>query len=240
MSIEAQILIKATFLDDNEAKLASQKLDDSLKATELELATALDSLNSIPNIKEYEREALYVDDLARQKSILSISAYSYTSENPIWFAESLYELGAIRLHIQAHWDGHVRNYCFVNGKRVQKKSRKDDKTKVTLSEKDIEINKRLFLPEGRVPIKAELVKRWDVCDLYESVMMEFITEDGDKFYHKSTGKLKELSYKNIAFLYEFTAVFERGKHKGEYVSFAKRPTKIKYSRINKKRKSRLP
>ncbi len=95
-----------------------------------------------------------------------------------------------------------------------------------MSAKDVEINRDLFLPEGRVLVKAKLLSYWSIGDIYESIMMKYETNDGVIFYHKATGKLKEMAYNGGPRMCEFSASFERGKLEEEYVSFAKRPSKI--------------
>ena len=232
MSIEARVSIRATFPDDEKAKQATSDLKKSLKKNEHELASALDALNPVASQEAYKEDTIHVEDIGRKKSVLSISSYTYTSEEPIWFAKSLAELGAERIFIRGQWDGHGRNYYFLNGEEVPKKKFDGDKPKKPLSAKDIEINKGLFLPEGRVSVKAKLVSTWSVGDIYESTGMEFQMLDGTTFYHKGKGQLVELlfDYEKLEFdttvVVEFSAAFERGKHENEFVSFAKRPTKI--------------
>lgn len=226
MSIEAHIAIKATFLDEDKAKSSTSELKKSLKKNDHELASALDSLNSIENQCDYKDETINVEEVSRKKGILSIYAYTYSSEEPIWFAKSLYELGAKKIFIRGGWDGHGRNFYFLDGKKVSKKIYDGDKPKKKLSVKDIEINEKLFLPEGRVHVNVTLVNHWQVGDIYESVLLEFVTDDGNTFFHKATGQLKQISYEGSSKKCEFTAAFERGKNEGEYVSFAKRPTKV--------------
>jgi hypothetical protein len=121
----------------------------------------------------------------------------------------------------------VRNYYFLNGKGVPRKEYVGEKPRKRLSEKDVEINKNLFLPKGRVHVKAKVTNHWQVGDIYESVLLEFETDDGNRFYHKTTGQLKQLSFEGPSNQCEFSAAFERGKLEGEYVSYAKRPSKVK-------------
>jgi hypothetical protein len=226
MSIEVHIAIKATFTDEDKSKSATSELKKSLKKNDHELASALDSLNPIENQSDYKDETINVEEVSRKKALLSIYAYTYTSEEPIWFAKSLHELGATKIFIRGLWDGHGRNFYFLDGKKVAKQVYDGDKPKKKLSAKDIEINKNLFLPEGRVHVKATLVNHWQVGDIYESVLIEFVTDEGNTFFHKATGQLKQMSYEGSSNKCEFTAAFERGKNEGEFVSFAKRPTKV--------------
>ena len=232
MSIEARISISATFPDDDSAKDATSKLKKSLKISQHELASALNALNPIENQSDYVDDTINVEDISRKKNILSIYAYTYTSEEPIWFAKSIYELGANKVFIRGQWDGHGRNYYFLNGEKVSKKIYDGDKPKKPLSAKDIEINRNLFLPEGRVTVRARLLSTWSVGDIYESTGIEFEALDGTKFYHQGKGQLVDALYNfdkgefDTMIEVEFSASFERGKLEDKYVSFAKRPTKI--------------
>jgi hypothetical protein len=226
MSIEARITIRAAFANADLAKQATSQLEKALKTNEYELASALDSLNPVENQAAYEDATINVEEISRKKENLTIYSYTYTKEEPTWFANSLYQLGANKIYIRGQWDEHGRSYYFQDGKKVSKKVYDGDKQKKPLSDKDIEINKNLFLPDGRVHVKVSLVNSWPVGDIYESVMMEFVTDDGHTFYHKATGKLKELTYAGSHKECEFSAEFERGRLNGEYVSLAKRPTKL--------------
>jgi hypothetical protein len=150
----------------------------------------------------------------------------------MWFAQSLAKLGAEKIHIIGNADGHVQNYYFLKGEKVQKKLFAGDPPAKALSEKDIEINKGLFLPDKRVTVKAKLVSTWAVGDIYESIGMEFITENGDEFFYKGRGQLLDILWNSktekfdTSITIEFSAVFERETHDNNYASFAKRPTKI--------------
>ena len=84
----------------------------------------------------------------------------------------------------------------------------------------------LFLPEGRVTVMATLVSHWLIEDIWDNVGMEFITDKGDTFYYKGTGKLTGMTSPKSHRACEFSATFEKGELDGKKVSFAKRPTKI--------------
>ncbi len=232
MSIETHVNISATFSNDEAAKQATSELKKSLKKNQHELATSLDALNSIENQNRYKDDTINVEDLSRKKSVLSIYSYTYTSEEPIWFAKSLSLLGANKIFIRVMSDGHGRNHYFLGGEKVSKKVFDGEKKKKPLSAKDIEINKSLFLPDGRVSVQAKLISSWSVGDIYESTGIEFKTIDGITFYHQGSGQLVDIFWDSekrefdTSITVEFSAAFERGKIEDDYVSFAKRPTKI--------------
>lgn len=235
MSIEARITVSASFPDDAIAKEATSQLKKSLKKNQHELASALDALNSIPNQSAYENDTINVEEASRKKNILTIYSYTYTKEEPIWFAKSLYELGANKIFIRGVWDGHGRNFYFIDGEQVPKKTYDGDKPK-----------------KPRITIRAKLISTWSVGDIYESTGLELETSDGEILYHIGKGQLVSAFYNYDQNEYdttkevEFSAAIERGKLDGEYlspsskfstaiesgeskvkyVSFVKRPTKI--------------
>ncbi len=85
MSIESHITIRATFLKDDAAKIATSQLRRMLKKNQHELANALNELNPVENKNDYKDETVNVEDISRKKNILSIYSYTYTSEEPVWF-----------------------------------------------------------------------------------------------------------------------------------------------------------
>ena len=222
--------IKATFPDAKAAKEARKRIDLALNANDWYLCRSCHSIQPIESYEAYAQPDLNVEQLEVKKQILDITAYSGRIEEPVWVVETLTFLGATRVFFRMQYDEGGSNYYFVDGKRVSKKKYDGDKPKKPLSARDLEINKNLFLPEGRVAVKATLVNHWDWGDMYESLGMEFVTEDGHTFYHKGTGNLTEVASDLISNTCEFVATFERGKLDGEYVSFARRPSKIKMKR----------
>lgn len=232
MSIEARVRVTATFPSEDSAKNATSELKKSLKNNDHELAKALNALNPIENQGNYHDDHINVEEIKRKNCALTINSYTYTSEQPTWFAKSLAKLGAERIHIIGNWDGHVQNYYFLEGEKVQKKVFTGEPPQKILSAKDIEINKGLFLPDGRVTVRAKLISTWVVGDIYENIGMKFITTSGDEFFYKGRGQLVDTLWNSktekfdTSITIEFSAVFERETHEKNYASFAKRPTKI--------------
>ena len=232
MSIEARLRVAATFPSEDSAKTATSELKNSLKKNNHELAKALNALNPIENQENYQNEHINVEEVKTKNCTLTISSYTYTSEQPTWFVESLAKLGAERIHITGNWDGHIQHYYFLGSQKVQKKIFAGEPPKKALSEKDMEINKGLFLPDGRVTVNAKLVSTWVVGDIYESIGLKFVTANGDEFFYKGRGQLPDALWDSkteefdTSISVEFSAVFERETHENNYASFAKRPTKI--------------
>ncbi len=227
MSIETSVAIKAIFRDDTAAKGAIKRLKKSLVLNEHDLPCALNDINPLKQQNSYQGENIYVENISQINNIIDILCYTYTSERPIWFVESLYKLGAHKIQISNNWDERGKKYYFRDGKITSKNIYDGDKPKTFISENDRStINKDLFLPEGRVHVKAKLISHWFVGDIYENDILKFVDENGEIFYYKGSGKLTDIISGDYLNECEFNAAFESGNLDGEYVSFAKRPTKI--------------
>ena len=224
---EVYTTIRAAFEERELASSARKQINNALKAADDELTSAFNAIHPIPDHEAYGN--LTFEDMTLKSGNLALYAYSGRIEPPMWIADTLTHLGAKKVYIRMQYDEGGTNYYFLHGKRVSKKTYDSDKPDKTLSAKDLEINKNLFLPEGRIRVKATLIAHWEMGDMYESLGMQFETEDGHTFYHKGTGKLTQLVSNTLSNTCEFSAVFERGKLDGEYVSFAKRPSKIEFS-----------
>jgi hypothetical protein len=233
MSLEASFNIKVIFPDEEKSKNFSIQLRKALKSHNQELASALDFLvyQKCQCENSYEDCSINVEDLTKKKNIVNIYAYSYTSEDPVWFIPSITSFGATQIHIRGDYDCQIRNFYFRDGKKVTKKKYVGEKPAKSLTQEDIEINKSLFLPKGRTTISATLTSTWELGDIYERSGLEFRTDNGEVFYHIGNGELintvyMSKGYFDVGIVVRFTASFERGKLDGEFVSFAKRPSKI--------------
>ena len=225
---EVYTTVRASFEAREVASAARKQITSTLEVHNYELISAFNAILPIPDYEAYG--SLSYEDMTLKNGNLALYAYSGRIEPPLWIADTLTHLGAKKVYIRTQYDEGGNNYYFLDGKCVSKKTYDGDKPEKRLTAKDIEINKNLFLPEGRVRVKATLVSHWEVGDMYESLGMQFETEEGHTFYHKGTGKLTQLASDTLSNTCEFSAVFERGKLDGEYVSFAKRPSKIAFSK----------
>lgn len=224
---EVNVSIEAEIKSDSKAKLFVKNLKASAKNNEYDFYNSINSLSDISKEKEYQE--LNIEEISRSKNLVYITAYSGRSSSIAWLGESISKLGATKIYMKESWDEGSFNYYYLNGESVCKKSF-DGKEVKKLSQEDIEINKKLFLPEGRVKVTATL-------EAYENIsggkgsnlLMEFLTSRKEKFYYSGAGELTDLISDNYDSLTEFNASFERGMLNGEYVSFAKRPSDIAYS-----------
>lgn len=232
MSIEARVRVTATFVDEKIASQAELELNNFLIENDHELAQALNAIYPVANQIDYKDELINVEKIKRNSCKLTIDSYTYTSEHPVWFVKSLAKLGAEKVHIIGNWDGNVQNYYFLNGIKVQKKKFFGESPEKSLSAENVEIVNGLFLPNGRVKVRAKLISTWAVGDIYESTGMEFKTLEGDVFFYKGRGVILDVLWNSkmeefdTSVVIEFSAVFEVEKKGGQYASFAKRPTKV--------------
>lgn len=232
MSIEARVRVIATFVDEKIASQAELELKNSLIENDHELAQALNAIYPVANQIDYKDELINVEKMERNSCKLTIDSYTYTSEHPVWFVKSLAKLGAEKIHIIGSWDGNIQNYYFLSGSKVPKKKFFGESPENSLSAKNFEIGNGLFLPNGRVKVRARLISNWAVGDIYESTGMEFKTLEGDVFFYKGRGVILDVLWNSTteefdtSVVIEFSAVFEVEKKGGQYASFAKRPTKV--------------
>lgn len=96
MSIETQLVIKATFDSVKQAQTVQTLLKTSLTNHDDELASALNALHPIDVRADFAGEEINVETIKRRKKVITISAYTYSSEEPTWFMPSFYALGAVK------------------------------------------------------------------------------------------------------------------------------------------------
>ncbi len=224
---QVDITIRAYFTNESVAKSVIKKLRLAAKEHNHDLTKTINSLHEIENHGDHN--ILDIDEISRKKNCVIIQAYTGRTEPVVWFAASLANLGAPKIYIREQWDEGGSSYYFLNGRRVNKKNYESGKPEKPLSKKDIEINKHLFLPVGRVQVRATLLSHENFGDIYENTLMKFITNNNETFYYKGKGELLRLLSDDFENITEFHASFERGKLEGKYVSFAKRPTQIGFS-----------
>ena len=224
---EINISVEAELKNDSEAKSFVKKLKTAAKDSQYDFYKSLNNICSMLNDTEYDE--VNIDDISRTSNCAYISLYSGRISSVSWIALALSKLGAKKVYMKELWDEGSLNHYFLNGESVCKNAYEGKEVK-KLSPEDIEINKKLFLPEGRVKVRATLESYEDISKgKGNKLLMEFLTSRNNKFYYSGGGELTELVSEDYDSLTEFTATFERGKLNGEYVSFAKRPTGIAYT-----------
>jgi hypothetical protein len=173
-----------------------------------------------------------VTDVEIKKNIISIKADTGKVAPPVWLAPPLAKLGSTKILIRKQFGGGSKIYYFLKHRKTTKKKFDAYKPKASLSAKDLEINKNLFLPEGRVSVKAALVDFvWAEGYYGEYCNMNMLTENGMPIYYSGTSEaLTQVTKDEFEDVCEFTATFERQKIQGEYMAVIKRPLKVKVNR----------
>ncbi len=90
----------------------------------------------------------------------------------------------------------------------------------------------LFLPEGRVTVKATLLSHvWKESQFERFCVMRMQAEDGRLFLYKGASGLTAMTADDHEKTCTFSATFELGEYEGETVAFARRPTKLQLGSI---------
>lgn len=224
--LEVFLNIKVNFETIPEAKDALAKLEELLKKHNNDLNQVL---NSIKKFKpEYLDVELEVTEIKRSSNAINIKVTTEDIDPPVWFGGALSKLGAFKTFVREEMGGDRKNYYILGGKRVTKRRYDAFKPKSLMSEKDKEINKNLFLPDGRVTVKASLVDfKWSEGYFGDFCTINMLTESGMPIVYKGGSeamvKLTKDEYENEC---EFSATFERQRDFDNYISVVKRPTKV--------------
>lgn len=227
---ETAIRLTLHCADEDGAKAALARLKQALKAHGDDLNRALHAVHAFDDC--YLQFALNVEHLARKGSAVSVSAYAGRIDPPVWFGAALAALGAGKAAVREQGDGGGRTHHFLAGRKVTKKTFDGDKPARPLAAAEQAINDRLFLPPGRVAVKARLSSfRWGE-NLYGSYcLMHFTTEDGQPFIYKgSAAELVRMTEDGFDARCEFVAAFERATLDGQPVAAAKRPGQVRLFR----------
>ena len=226
--MEVLVTVKSTFPNEDRARDFEKKLKASARRHKDDLGTSMAELAPLQVIDE-----IVIERVSRKRSIVRIDAYSGRIDPPIWFVHALCELGAERIDIREQYDEGGQNYYFVGDKRTSRaKYNEAGRADRPLSPKERESRKGLFLPEGRVKVKAKLIESyWDEGNYGEFCVMKLETEDGKPFVYRGNSEtLTKMTFDEFDDTCEFTATFEYGKLEGKPVSFAKRPSKVVLAR----------
>lgn len=226
---ETAITLRAQF----SGAVAAQNFLDTLTATAEahghELTAAIAAL--APLAGDVFEQEIDIERIERQDSIVVVKAYAGRIDPPVWLGKSLAKLGAQTTVVsEARDEGGVRHY-FVGAKKVSKKV--FDASAAPTPVTPLQPNHALFLPEGRVQVKATLLSHeWKNSMFERFCMMRMQAEDGRHFLYRGTAGLTEMTADDHEKTCEFSAVFELGEYGGQAVAFAKRPTKIRIGSIS--------
>lgn len=222
---ETSVKLRMSFADEDGARAALARLKKALKAHD-DLNRALHQMQAFAAC--YLDFALTVENIARKGQDISVLAYAGRIDPPVWFGAALAELGALKTTVREEQDEGGHTHYFLAGRKVTKKTFDGDKPVKPLSDAELAINQALFLPPGRVAVKARLTGfQWGE-NLYGSYcLMHFETEDGQPFIYKgNAAELTRMTEDGFEERCEFVAAFERATLDGNPVSAAKRPSKV--------------
>lgn len=229
---ETSIAIKMEFPEEVIAKEALARINNAVDQSDNDFNQIM--FNIAPFDECYQQFNIWIDSIQRKKSTVHVNGYAGSIEFPKWLVASTQALGAYKAVISQYYDEGGQVTYYLHGKHVSKKEYILNGKPDVFTDDDIEINKQLYLPEGRVSVKATLLEySWHENDYGEYCIMSFVTTEGDEFIYQ--GKSAELvavtqgQYENYC---EFDAAFERVRIDGTYYAAAKRPTKVKVFHLN--------
>jgi hypothetical protein len=226
---EVNFLLRLDFGDIESSHSIAEKLREFSDKHDGDLETVLRCL--LGDIDEFGGD-INIEDIEHDENSIYISAYGSRSSRPSpSLAIKFHELGCPHSYIRSSYDEGSESIYFLGAKRVSF----DQFASATQSTEYKEIEDSLYLPTGRVRVRATLIEfNRDEGDFGEFYLMKFQTDEGVEFYYKENSKqLVLLTQDEYESECTFTASFEKGylSLKGPPYSFAKRPSKIEVNKI---------
>jgi hypothetical protein len=214
----------SALLEFNSEEAAQKLADDLQQAAEKngnDLAKSISALRGVGSNQTSDQ--LSIESIRARSTEVQIAAYTGRTDPAAWLGGALSSLGASRAQIREQWDDGGATYYFLDGVQVgRKKYLHDDDTSAAGVE-------GFLVSDDRISVRATLVGFEKVSASGEVLLMEFVTDDDQRFYYRGKGELAELASDDYENITEFRAAFEAGKLKGEDVSFAKRPSQVAFS-----------
>ncbi|MES2818761.1 MAG: tetratricopeptide repeat protein [Pseudomonadota bacterium] len=226
---ETSITVRAQFSDQADAQAFLDRLSAAASEHGDELSAAIASLTPVG--PHAEDDVITLERLRREDDTVVMLAYAGRIDPPVWFVKGLARLGAQRTAVfEVRDDGGATHY-FIGAKKASKKA--FEAAGKSRPEPCAPPGSDLFLPQGRVTVKARLLSHvWKTSFLERYCVMRMQTEEGRHFVYKGTSALTGMSADDQEKTCQFSAVFELGELDGETVSFAKRPTKIQLGSVS--------
>ncbi|WP_413664628.1 tetratricopeptide repeat protein [Microbulbifer sp. CNSA002] len=219
---EVNLFFQISYSNTDDASLASKKIRKLLNESHQDLNSALYKLEAF-NDKNLENE-ITVESLQRTKSNINISAYSGRIDSPVWLIKSIALTGCEYISLREQWDDGGQTHYFIKDRKVSKKVYDEESYEGDIAG-DTE---GLYLPEGRVRIKAKLLESdWIDSDFGTICYMKFMSEDGHTIYYKGTSeKLALTALDDYEDNVEFDCSIERELVGSIFIARIKRPTNI--------------
>jgi hypothetical protein len=222
---ETNITVNCEFADEEAAADFSSNLKLACKENQYDLGQSLSQLLALEVVND-----IRIESIESKNSSIFISCYGGRHiEQPVWFVEALYSLGASRTEITSQCDDSFETFYFIQSQRVNKGKFFDQKKPDYASELNAEELDCLFLPKGMTKVSATLIVSCEEANEWKYFyILKMETNDGKEFYYKGDSELADLARYNNKYEKNctFVAKFELDKYKGKISSFAKRPTKI--------------
>lgn len=232
---ETSINLRVQFREESVALQALETLVTAATAHGHDLSAALASITP----QSGAGQAIDIERLEREGAFLAIAGYAGRIDPPLWLIPALVHLGATRTVLSESADDGGTQYHFIGLKKV---SRKAFETSAALMAKPpLPPSTDLFLPEGRVSVKATLLSHeWKESRFERYCVMRMQAEDGRHFIYKGASALTAMTADDQEKTCTFSAVFELGEYDGQCVSFAQRPTKVQLGSIAPAKVRKVP
>lgn len=225
---ETTITLRAQFRDEVQAQQVLDAFTTAAEAHGHELTASLASL--APVGAHDPQQVIDIERLGREDSTLLVTGYAGRIDPPLWLVPGLVHLGATRTVLSESRDEGGQRHHFIGLKRVSQKA--FEASAALMPKPPLKAGAELFLPEGRVTVKATLLSHaWKESQFERFCVMRMQAEDGRLFLYKGASGLTAMTADDHEKTCTFSATFELGEYEGETVAFARRPTKLQLGSI---------
>ncbi|QRY77242.1 hypothetical protein JVX91_16665 [Pseudomonas sp. PDNC002] len=226
---ETAITLRVQFRDEARAQHVLGSLAEAAGNHGHELSASLAALAPVGS--HGPEQTIDIEHMERQDTALVIRAYAGRIETPLWLIPGLVELGATRTVLSESRDDGGMHYHFIGAKKVSKKA--FEASAALMPKPPLQASPDLFLPEGRVVVKATLISHeWKESMFERFCVMRMQAEDGRHFLYKGSAGLTDMTADDHVKTCTFSATFELGEYDGKTVAFARRPTRIQLGEIS--------
>ena len=225
---ETSIKLRVQFREEAVAQQVLESLVSAASAHGHELSAALASITPVDALEP--GQTIDIERIERIDATLEIAGYAGRIDPPLWLTPCLVHLGATRTVLSEAGDEGGAQYHFIGLKRVSRKA--FEASAAMMAKSPLQPTPDLFLPEGRVSVKAKLLSHeWKESRFERYCVMKMQAEDGRLFIYKGTSALTAMTADDHEKTCTFSAVFEPGEYDGQCVAFAQRPTKVQLGSI---------
>lgn len=225
---ETTIDLRVQFSDEAQAQQVLEAISHAAEAHGHELAASLAALAPVGD--HDPQQGIDIERLGREDSTLVVAGYAGRIDPPLWLVPGLVHLGATRTVLSESRDEGGQRHYFIGPKKVSQKA--FEASAALMPKPPLKAGAELFLPEGRVTVKATLLgHEWKESLFERFCVMRMQAEDGRLFLYKGASGLTAMTADDHEKTCTFSATFELGEYEGETVAFARRPSKIQLGSI---------